>query len=218
MTARAVPASSRRPHPSAPRLPKIRAKLLPPRPVRRCLPLLAAWLCLSPWLPGAVAQGLHSSPEYIAGFVRYVRWPGADAVAAWTVCAVGQAPAEPAQPYAGRQAQGRPFVLRHLAEGDAATGCHVLDLTAADAEAATRWLQRVRRQPVLTVGTGDRFCSAGGHICLHPGAGDRGFDINLSSLRDAGLVVSARLLKLVTAETGTTPPGPAGGGDPRGTP
>lgn len=165
----------------------------------RCMLAGLALACL---VPAAAAQpgGLRTSSDYIAGFVRYVYWPEEDRISAWTVCIDGPLPAGEEQAYAGRTARGKPFVVRRL-QADATTdGCRILDLTAADKLLVRQRLLSVRHQPLLTVGSGADFCSAGGHICLHPANAPHGFDLNLSSLQDAGLNVSARLLKLVTAD------------------
>lgn len=170
--------------------------------IRSRFRLLAAVALACIALPHATAQpaGLRTSSEYIAGFARYVYWPGEDRIAAWTVCIAGALPASEETAYDGRSVRGKPFVVRRLAESEAVDGCQILDLTAAGTAEVERRILSVRRLPVLTVGSGSSFCSTGGHICLHPAKAPYGFDINISSLRDAGLNVSARLLKLIAAD------------------
>lgn len=166
--------------------------------LRLCLCLLVA-TCATP----ACAQpdGLRTSSDYIAGFVRYVYWPDEDRITAWDVCIVGALPVGEERGYDGRLVRGKQFVVRRVSPDATAQDCRILDLTVLDEATAQRWLLAVRHLPILTVGSGAIFCSDGGHICLHPLDSDHGFDINLSALRDAGLGISARLLKLVTMQS-----------------
>ena len=155
---------------------------------------LAAGACMG---AAAFAAELETSREYIVGFVRYVHWNDEAGVAAWTVCVV-----EPATPgatgYAEESVRGKAFVVRRIADTDPIAGCHVLDLTGAAADASDRMLQRTRGQPILSVGSGPAFCSAGGLICLRGDGGAQKFEVNLSAVKASGLTVSSRLLMLGT--------------------
>lgn len=156
----------------------------------------------------ALTDGLSSSAEYIAGFVRYVHWRDEDRLEAWNICIVGDVPAEQDRVYAERVVRGRPFKVRRIEAGAPLDGCQVLDLTAIDASATNRVLERARRLPILAVGSGSAFCSSGGQICLHL-AGQRAteqqkFEVNISAMREAALGVSSRLLTLGSSRTAST--------------
>jgi hypothetical protein len=151
---------------------------------------------------GALAQasppepsGLGTSGEYILGFIQYVRWPAEESIRTWQVC-VPSAPASKAASYSGRTARGRPLTVRQVAASDALAECQILDLTDAPAASAKPLLAQARKQPVLTIGEGSHFCSAGGVICLRARHGAGGFEINLSAVQEAGLNVNAQLLML----------------------
>ena len=167
---------------------------------------MAAWLICAPI--GACAQkqdGLPTSAEYIAGFVRYVRWQNEDRLSEWTVCVVGDLPAAQDLAYADRRVRDKPFKVRRIAEDAPLDECEVLDLTAMNAPAATKLLERVRHRPILAVGSGSSFCSSGGQICLHlaeqRNADRQKFEVNISAVREASLSVSARLLTLGTTRS-----------------
>lgn len=161
--------------------------------------------CRQPVNAAEVTDGLRNSSEYIASFVRYVRWQGEERFAAWNVCIVGSVPAEHDGAYADHQVRGKPFAIRRIDEDAPLTGCQVLDLTASDAATASRLLARARHQPILAVGSGAAFCSSGGQICLHLDsknpADQQKFEVNISAMREATLGVSARLLTLGSART-----------------
>jgi hypothetical protein len=137
---------------------------------------------------------LVTSSDYIPGFVQYVRWPGDEGFRSWQVC-VATARADGGAVYAGRTARGRPFSFRQVAPSDPLGDCNVLDLTGAPPAGVKPMLERARRLPVLTVGEGESFCTAGGVICLRP-RDVGGFEVNLSALQEAGLIANAQLLML----------------------
>jgi hypothetical protein len=172
-------------------------------PVRRILALLrsvAAALALASsgaaaQAPSPAASGLGTAGDYIAGFVQYVRWPAEDDVKTWQVC-VAPPLADKAAAYAGRIARGKPFEVRAVGPRDGLADCHVLDLTDAPAADGKALLERARRLAILTVGEGERFCTAGGVACLRQRDGSGGFEINLSAAQQARLSVNAQLLML----------------------
>jgi len=138
--------------------------------------------------------GLGSAGNYVLGFVQYVRWPAEDEIKRWQVCVAGPL-ADKADAYAGRSARGKPFEVRTVSARDALADCHVLDLSDASAADAKALLERARPLAILTVGEGERFCTAGGVACLRRRDGG-GFEINLSAAQQARLNVNAQLLML----------------------
>ncbi len=171
------------------------------RPARRLSALLCfvAAACAFTCAAEAQAQaastgGLGSAGNYVLGFVQYVRWPAEDDVKTWQVC-VAAPLADKADAYAGRSARGKPFEVRAVAARDALADCHVLDLSDALEADAKALLERARRLAILTVGEGERFCTAGGVACLRRRDGG-GFEINLSAAQQARLNVNAQLLML----------------------
>jgi hypothetical protein len=176
--------------------------------VRAASWIAAASSCLAfaaPVQEPAQTDGLSSSAEYIAGFVRYVHWQDEERLQAWNVCIVGSLPAEQDRAYADRLVRGKPFKVHRLDAEDPLGECQVLDLTAVDAGTARKLLARARHLPILAVGSGGAFCSAGGQICLHladsPANDRQKFEVNISAMREAALGVSARLLTLGTSRT-----------------
>lgn len=167
----------------------------------RLLALAAAMAC---WAASGSAQssmpsdGLSTSAEYIAGFVRHVRWKAEDQLPAWRVCVIGDLPHDQASAYADRTVRGKPFTVSYLEADALLSDCQILDLTAVDIKSVKQVLLRIRKMPILTVGAGSGFCSSGGQICLHLGDdGSRSrqkFEVNLSTIKESALEVSARLL------------------------
>jgi hypothetical protein len=166
---------------------------------RRRTRIFSALLCMVAAAGGADAQapasgGLVTVGDYVVGFVQYVRWPAEDDIRSWQVC-IAAPLGDKADAYAGRLSRGRPFEVRAVAARDALADCHVLDLSDASVADARALLERARRLAILTVGEGERFCTAGGVACLRRRDGG-GFEINLSAAQQARLNVNAQLLML----------------------
>lgn len=150
--------------------------------------------------PPAAADGLGSSAAYIVAFSRYVQWQDEDNLPAWSVCFVGAIPRDEEQLYVDRTVRNKRFAVRNISADAQFSDCQVIDLTAANLETAKRILAKSRRMPILTVGSGQEFCSMGGQICLHKETDGNGpsqkFGLNLSTIKEAKLTVSARLLTI----------------------
>ncbi len=185
---------------------------MPARPAisRRERPRPGGWVALAlVALCGALAVGASEPDDpggYIVGFVRYVHWPAEDAASAWTICVAGAGATAQDARYANERVRGKPLALRVVDDANALEGCHVLDLTRADHATSTALLARSHGRPVLSVGRGADFCTAGGLICLREPGGERAFEVNLSAIKESGLGVSARLLRLGAARTAQDDP------------
>jgi hypothetical protein len=131
--------------------------------------------------------------NYLRGFVEYTRWPAEDAIERWRLCTPGAA-APLWSRYQGITVRGRTFEVLHIANGDDGNSCQLLDLTTLDVAAAAPLLERFHGRPVLLIGIGEDFCSAGGHVCLATGPGPGDFRINLSAAHASGLTINSKLL------------------------
>ena len=144
-------------------------------------------------MPGSRPAGDAGADAYLLGFIQYVRWPAEESITAWQVCVPGAR--EGLRLWRG-SARGKSVSVRTVATGDSLAGCHILDFTVAPVAGAKALLAQARKHPILTVGEGSAFCTAGGVVCLRGGDGTSGFEINLSAAQEAGLSVNAQLLML----------------------
>lgn len=153
---------------------------------------LAAGAALAADSPARAPSAALAS-DRLVGFIQYIRWPADGDLRRWDVCVMpGAAHPDSELP----TARGRPIVVRTLAANEAPDRCHILDLTGLTAAQTRAMLERTRRTPVVTIGEGEAFCSAGGVICTRNAAAGGGFEVNLSALQDAGLAANAQLLML----------------------
>lgn len=170
--------------------------------------VLIALACAALCAAASAGSAEGGSPDdYIVGFVRYVHWPDEDAARAWTVCIAGLGADDRDARYVNERVRNKPFAWRPVEGAQDLDGCQVLDLTRADKAASAALLARSRGRPLLSVGRGADFCTAGGLICLHDPGDERAFEVNLSAIKESGLSVSARLLRLGAghAPQGDTP-------------
>ena len=148
----------------------------------------------------AAADGLGTSAEYIVAFSRYVQWQDEDRLPAWNICFLGEISRDQEQLYVDRTVRNKPFTVRSISADAPLNDCQVIDLTAANLKTAKRVLVKSRHLPILTVGSGPEFCSIGGQICLSKDAdaarSSQKFELNLSTIKESKLTISARLLTI----------------------
>jgi hypothetical protein len=136
---------------------------------------------------------------YLYNFARFVDWPaqGPGSTGPIELCILGEDPfGEALEAIEGRTAQGRPMVLRRLAEVAGTERCHILYLGPSEAERAEPVLEHLRGLSVLTVGDFEGFAQAGGMIGFVIRADTVRLQINPAAVRRSGLRISAKLLEL----------------------
>lgn len=98
----------------------------------------------------------------------------------------------------GRRVGGRSMVSERLQWDSALDTVHVLYLGAVEPRHVTALLQRVQRQPILTVSMLPEFVQAGGTIGLTSDAGRVSFAVNSRATTLSGLRLSSFLLSHAT--------------------
>jgi hypothetical protein len=161
---------------------------------------IALAACVGLTLP-VRAQGVSDEHQLKAAFVyrfaQFVEWPesamaGRPAIefCVWPPNPFGSVLADLLQ---GEKLQSRPVVLRVLTPTAPPATCHVLFLHGPSTRTV---LDRVARQPTLTVGDSPRFVEQGGIIQLIRADNRLQFNISLEASERAGLRLSSRLLEL----------------------
>ena len=188
---------------------------------------VAAWCAPMPARAQGMPKEIDVEAAYLVNFLRYTQWPersfqsqdsplvvtviGTDSVAA-RVRAVAAA----AGRVGGRRIEVRslPFSRGSLdaplrSERDREIllqmrASHLVYFHGASAELHPKVLADLWGQPVLTVSNSPGFTSAGGMIGLFRSGRNIVFDANPVAIRNSGLQVSAKVLKLARA-TARTP-------------
>jgi len=159
-------------------------------------------LALLVMAPLALAQRLAPEPELKAAILvnmfLFVDWPaqGGQAPDRLTVCYLDGGPVATAlEQLGGKLIKGKPLQVLRV---DSATmgGCHALYLSSLDAVSLPRVVANGRASGILLVGDTPGYLQRGVMLNLEIDGGRVVFDIDLRSMRQAGLAVSSKVLRL----------------------
>jgi hypothetical protein len=153
----------------------------------------------------AIAQGAEEyalKAAYLYNFVKYIEWPSErflDPHAPYTICVVGDDPfgEHLLQATHGKTVRERAFELRRFPDATPELdACHLLFVSGPDA-LASRVLERVGEQSIVTVGE-KAFARSGGIASfVHTAKGFR-VELNVEAARRRQLRVSGRLQQVAT--------------------
>ena len=187
------------------------------RRVRLCA-LLALFACLpalavpSP-TPATDTRLLQVEGAFLVNFLRYTDWPPQRLPSAsdpYVVTVVGSqdaADAVAAVASAAGEIRGRRVLVRRASVATAADraaaseilrGSHLVFVQSLSPLDAGAVLDMVRDLPILTVGDAPGFAASGGMLGLVRARSRLAFEADPAAIRDAGLMVSAKVLKLAT--------------------
>ena len=134
---------------------------------------------------------------------KFATWPAgtfADGNARLRICVLGEDPFGPAMSALdGKQVGARKLTTATLSDVADAGACHVLFVSASEADHLPAVLQAVAGLPILTVADMQTFATKGGMVRLTEEDGRSGLEVNLSAADQAGIHLSSKLLRL--AET-----------------
>jgi hypothetical protein len=137
---------------------------------------------------------------FVYHFAQMVDWPPAylDSTGPLVICSIDDDPYSAALDWTvdGKRIANHPLQTRHVRDLASLHGCHVLVVASTDKSRLTAILDRVKNDPVLTVGDGDDFIAHGGIIGLTLQDKKIRFDINLNTAQRVNLKISSRLLLL----------------------
>ena len=169
-------------------------------PPRKLLVQFVVAVCAVTLGPGrpSVGQTVTASDvkaAFIFNFAKFTTWPStAYDPGGATLCVMGDdAVAQALQ----RTPKGAlEFPVRAIRPAESIAGCRVLYISGLDSVAASRVIDTLYRQPVLTVSDIASFAGLGGIAEIFDDSGRLRFAINVTAARRAGLLLSARMLSL----------------------
>lgn len=179
------------------------------------LPRPREWLlgCVCLWL---ACQGLAAAEEsegggefkvyevkaaYLYNFTKFTDWPAAAFSASnapLVIAIVGTDPFGKTIDAVmnGEVVRGHPLVVKRLKTGDDFQGCHILFFSQSEKKRLPAWLNRIKGRSVLSVGEISGFVEQGGMVNLMVTNQTVKMEINQAVATQAGLQISAKLLKL----------------------
>ena len=159
--------------------------------------------------PALSALLMHAQPaqEYalkaavIYNITKFVEWPPyafktpSDTL---NVCVLGENPFGDAlkQALGGKLHENRTFTVREVREAGAASGCHVLFVSASEQKRFRSILEQVSSRATLTIGDADDFALAGGIVDLRLKDLKIQLQVNLAAADRSRIRISSRLLSL----------------------
>lgn len=137
---------------------------------------------------------------YLFNLLQFVTWPASGPAPdeAIRLCVFGDDPMGDllSRAVGNRTAGGRPVTLVAVSRVVEADRCHAAFIAARNAIPWRRWLAAVRGKPIFTVGEGAEFARNGGMVALVVDGETVRFEVNTRALRETGLQLSSRVLRL----------------------
>ena len=170
-----------------------------PRWIRN-LGLLACMLLVATVCKAEPVQEYELKTAFLYNFILFTQWPAewqAENTASLNVCTIGQDQFGPVlEQLQGRKIRDRRLMLKREISLDQVRECHLLYISANDAENLARIREQLRDSSVLTVSD------------LNPASSERTiinmiienkrlvFDVDMVAAKQARLVMSSKLLRL----------------------
>jgi hypothetical protein len=144
---------------------------------------------------------------FLLNFAKYVDWPASaftNDTVPMTIGVIGAGPLgdDLKRTIAGKDVNGRPFVLKYLAADAELRGCQILFISHSEASRVGGILDKAGALPILTVGEDEEFEQDGGIINFVLKNGKVRIEISLSAAKKAGLTISSRLLAVADVVRG----------------
>ncbi len=170
---------------------------------------LRAFVAFCLCLAGLHAGELGSADEYeikaamLLNLTRFVEWPGpklGDHSAPFVIGIVGHDPfgRDLDKLLGGKTVSGHPIVIQRLSSTQHLESCHLLFVSRGERKKLEEATPALAKASVLTVGDGDKFAASGSVVGLVVRDNRVQIEVNLTAAQRHGLVISSRLLRLVT--------------------
>src|SRR5207248_1674407 len=99
---------------------------------------------------------------------------------------------------AGRTVRNHPLVVKRYKKIEDIENTHVLFISSSEKGRIAENLKALKGKKILTVGESEQFCRATGMVGFIMSQGSVRFGINVEAAKQAGLKISAELLRLAT--------------------
>lgn len=167
-------------------------------PVRRVLALLVCLSALAAGPAQAQVAEYRLKAAFLYNFAAFTEWP-ADSPATLQVCIHGRDPfGEDINQIQGKQVGGRSLTVKYSSSLETLKSCQIVYVAPSEAGNLGRILDSLRGRSVLTVADTPDALDQGVGINMETRQGRVTFQVNLASVRQGGLNLSSKLLRLAT--------------------
>jgi preprotein translocase subunit Sec61beta len=148
----------------------------------------------------------QTKAAFLFNFTQFVEWPAAAFRSEQAPLVIGVLGEDPFGAYldaavAGQTIAGRPVVVQRYRSAAEAVNCHLLFVSSGDPGRIQSSVAAVQGRAVLTVGDTRDFARLGGMIRFFESDEKVRFQINPDAAREAGLIISCKLLRLAEIYT-----------------
>jgi hypothetical protein len=170
-------------------------------------------------IPTALAAQQLKAAEYVLkatylyNFGRFAQWP-ADSVSAqqggsFVICVIGQDPfgTRLDTTLSGESIDGRAVAVKRISRDQDAFGCRILYISMSEDGRLKEIFTALQKSGVLTVSDIPEFTKRGGMIQFVTIGNKIRFEVNLTSVENAGLSLSSDLLKVAVTVRKSPQPG-----------
>jgi hypothetical protein len=135
---------------------------------------------------------------FVYNFAKFVEWPADKTGTQVNLCILGESPLgfSALKAIDGRTVQDKPLVTKLLNKPDELKDCHIVFIAVSESNKIAHLLKTAHQHHVLTVSDMEEFAKTGGIIGLVKTDDKIRFEINLLAAKEAGVVISSRLLNL----------------------
>lgn len=138
---------------------------------------------------------------FLFNFSQFVEWPATALPETKTPLVIGVLGENPFGAYlqeivSGEEVNGHPLVVQQYKNAEEIKTCHILFINLAEKDKPEQVIASFKGRSILTVGDGNNFIKQGGIIRFITRNNKIQFQINPESAKDAGLMISSKLLKL----------------------
>ena len=167
---------------------------------------LGMWLfCLTPRAAAQPPGEYAVKAAFLYNFAKFVEWPVQafpSPDAPFSMCVLGPDPFGGAldAAVANERIQGRPLIVRRFDVWDASSQCHILFVSSALQTQFAALLGAGTFRRTLTVGDGEAFLQAGGHISFFLEENRVRFAINADSVARSDLQISSKLMRVARVD------------------
>lgn len=144
---------------------------------------------------------LHLRSAIVYNIAKYVTWPkaGENENKYFTIGVYGLSNSTREwSNLEGKFLHGKNIKVRRVVDIEELSTYQIIFIDSDDRKNILKILEAAREYPILTISTSNGFSTYGGMITLRVINNHMAFDVNLKSLRAAGLNISSNVLKLAT--------------------
>lgn len=167
--------------------------------------------CLFVLVIGCNINYLHaqsSTSEYelkaafLFNFTQFVNWPASSFSSPQSPMVIGIIGKDPFGSYLeqaikGENVNGHPIIVQHYSSVEDINSCQILFINVNDKKKLTQIVTGLNKKNILTVGDKSDFLERGGMIKFLNKNNKIKLQVNLSATKEANLIISSKLLRLV---------------------